>query len=406
MQILYFGTVCDIENYEKFIIHSKRKPSMAPIVFETSLLTGFKELDCNVDIYSFPMIPNFTQSRILSWGSREEFLSCGYVNKWIPTINLPFLKQISRFFNSRRIIKKWINAHNDEDCAVIIYSVCPYIAPNIINLCNKYNIKCFSIIADLPKNMFINKKQGKFKTMISNFYLKPAVKYQSRFDGYVFLTEHMKNVIGSDALYTVVEGIVCNQEKNNSKQRINKYSKKAIMYAGGLNEKYGIENLIKAFLKINREDCELWLFGDGNFVDKIKLYASKNSLIKFFGRVNHDEILEYEKKATLLVNVRNVDDEYTKYSFPSKTIEYMLSGTPVLTTKLPGIPKEYYNYLYMIENNSIDEISFALTRILDLNCDILTEFGINAKNFILDNKNASIQSEKVLKLIDKVKQEG
>ena len=65
MQILYFGTICDIENYENFIGHCKKKPSMAPIIFETSLLSGFKELGSDIDIYSFPMIPYFNQRGIL-----------------------------------------------------------------------------------------------------------------------------------------------------------------------------------------------------------------------------------------------------------------------------------------------------------------------------------------------------
>ena len=56
------------------------------------------------------------------------------------------------------------------------------------------------------------------------------------------------------------------------------------------------------------------------------------------------------KEAKLLINLRNPEDKYTKYSFPSKTFEYMVSGTPFFTTKLEGIPSEYYNYLYCIDS--------------------------------------------------------
>ena len=56
------------------------------------------------------------------------------------------------------------------------------------------------------------------------------------------------------------------------------------------------------------------------------------------GCVTNDEIVRLQCEATLLVNPRPSDKEFCKYSFPSKTIEYMASGTPVLMTKLPGVP--------------------------------------------------------------------
>ena len=41
------------------------------------------------------------------------------------------------------------------------------------------------------------------------------------------------------------------------------------------------------------------------------------------------------------MNPRSADAEYTKYSFPSKTIEYLATGVPVVMNRLPGIPEEY-----------------------------------------------------------------
>ena len=41
--------------------------------------------------------------------------------------------------------------------------------------------------------------------------------------------------------------------------------------------------------------------------------------------MNHPKIVKEEKKSTLLVNPRFTNEEYTKYSFPSKNMEYMAS---------------------------------------------------------------------------------
>lgn len=45
------------------------------------------------------------------------------------------------------------------------------------------------------------------------------------------------------------------------------------------------------------------------------------------------------KNADVLVNPRQNDDEYTKYSFPSKNIEYLMTGNAVMAYMLDGIPE-------------------------------------------------------------------
>ena len=62
--------------------------------------------------------------------------------------------------------------------------------------------------------------------------------------------------------------------------------------------------------------------------------------IEFLGMLPRTDVLELQSKATILVNPRQPVGDFTKYSFPSKTIEYMASGTPLLMYKLPGIPEE------------------------------------------------------------------
>ena len=88
-------------------------------------------------------------------------------------------------------------------------------------------------------------------------------------------------------------------------------------------------------------DVELWICGSGDAKDIIEDEAQKDSRIKYFGLVDSQTALKMQHQATILVNPRTSDGEYTKYSFPSKNMEYMVSGTPVLTTDLPGMPKEH-----------------------------------------------------------------
>ena len=395
MKILYFGTVCNAENYENMIADYNVKPSVASLVFENALMEGFKQVNAEIDIFSFPMIPAFPKCGKLFWGAEKETLSSGYKTTWIPTINITGLKQWSQGVKTRGIIKKWLKENQGEEKCVLIYSVYQPIAKNIIRYCKKSNTKCFAIIPDLPRNMYANSRINPVKKFLSRFYVKNALKLQCYFDGYVYLTEAMKDVINPSAPYVVVEGIASECPCLS----VEKSEPPAVMYAGAMSDKYGVGNLIEAFLKLPEGNAQLWLFGYGDYSEKVVEYAEKYPQIKYFGRVERSEIIKYEQEATLLVNVRNVGDEFTAYSFPSKTIEYMNSGTPLLTTRLPGIPSDYYNYAYFIEDNSVDSIYVGMKNALDAGKQQLNSVGKSAKEFIEKEKNAEKQADKIYKFM-------
>ena len=111
--------------------------------------------------------------------------------------------------------------------------------------------------------------------------------------------------------------------------------------------------------------------------------------------------MQKEQEATLLVNPRPTDEEYVKYSFPSKTMEYMASGTPVLTTVLPGMPKEYYPYVYLLEDETAEGIAEKLKQVLSESDENLFEKGREARTFVLETRNNVVQAQKILDMLKK-----
>ena len=98
----------------------------------------------------------------------------------------------------------------------------------------------------------------------------------------------------------------------------------------------------------------------------------------------------------LLVNPRPTNEEYTKYSFPSKNMEYMASGTPVLTTHLPGMPKEYNEYVFLLDEETEAGVAYALDSIFSRSTEELHQKGLAAKEFVMKEKNNVVQASKVL----------
>ena len=79
----------------------------------------------------------------------------------------------------------------------------------------------------------------------------------------------------------------------------------------------------------------------------------------------------------------------------------MASGTPLLTTKLPGMPKEYYPYVYLFEKETIDGYARILKEVLSIETEMLEDRGEKGKKFVMQNKNNVYQAKRVLEFICK-----
>lgn len=299
----------------------------------------------------------------------------------------------------KNLLDSLINLPYKDDLSVfIVYSINIPVLKALIKYKTKYNnnIIIILIIPDQIEDFDCNTLPAKIKSKlfgnIQDIY--------AHVDGFVLLTEQMNDRISVKRPYCIVEGIY-----NDSEERISisaSQKRKDILYTGMLYEKFGVKDLIDAFIKVPDMDARLLLCGCGELEDYIREVQMKDKRIKYLGLVNREDALKLQSEAYLLVNPRKPGQEFTKYSFPSKNIEYLVSGTPVLLYELPGIPSEYYDYCYHISHDktSIEDIAFAIEEILSCPQDMLDKLSSKASHFIKSKKNSKIQTAKILNLID------
>ncbi len=141
--------------------------------------------------------------------------------------------------------------------------------------------------------------------------------------------------------------------------------KKTIVYTGSLNQYSSIELLLEAFSKINDQNLRLIVAGDGerenSVIDAMKL----DTRISFLGKITNGEAIQLQHEADVLVCPRIPDDFVTKYTFPSKIMEYLATGNKVVAFHLQGIPQEYDAFLIYPESISAEALARAIVTIID-----------------------------------------
>lgn len=351
--------------------------------FHQLLCNGFAFNKCDIQILSALPVTRKNCNKMFIKKSYEKEGSIFY--NYLTVINLPILKNIfiilTAMIEMFKLAKCKDNVFLIADCLNQSVSLGAVIASKILK------IKSIGIITDLP-DFLSDKGKNRFNNMIITM-----------FDNYVLLTDEMNNYIVNNIThknkpYIVIEGSVDYTILGETEYK--KYEKKVCMYTGTLAKIYGIEYLVKGFIKAKVLNSELHIYGDGDFKNELIDLCKKNSNIKYFGTKPNEYIVKEQKKATLLINPRPSNEEFTKYSFPSKNLEYMASGTPLLATDLPGIPDEYKKYEYIIENENVDGIANMFRYVLNLTDKELRKKGKMAQKFVLNTKNNVIQTKKIM----------
>lgn len=314
----------------------------------------------------------------------------------IPFINSSLLKILTRFTGSLICSIKNYSFIKDKR-GVIVYSVhIPFMLTGLI-VSKIYKIPYIAIWTDPPA--IISNRESIVKTKLRNIELKLSKILMKRADKIIALTKFLAEDFAPEKPYLVIEGIVDAKEFEEKKIEI-KEEKKAIkiLYTGSLEKRYGIKNIVEGLLMLKNQDVILEIYGKGDYEEELIEISKNNKNVKYNGFVENKKILELQKQASYLINARSSEEEYVKYSFPSKTLEYMLSGTPLISTMLPGIPEEYKEYFYILENNSPKMISKKIRELIKLTNEERIEFGRKAQKFAL-TKNYENQGRKIMEFI-------
>lgn len=397
MDVVFIGNFYPAHMEEEIRKCSKSGLDHAANNFQWALIKGLDYFYPHLRLISLPNIGTFpfNYKNILFSGSKFNH-SPNSDDYCLSFINIPFANLLSK----NRSLFKWLkkNINKENKTTLIVYGLhTPFLKAAIDYKQKHKNTNVCLIVPDLPEFMSGNRN-------VIYLLLKRLDRYfindlLENVDSFVLLNNLMTNALNvNNRPWVLVEGIydsteisdkICEKEKNIT-----------ILYTGKIDERYGLRILIDSFMLIKKENYRLWIRGNGDTFEYLKEACKLDPRIIYFGQMSKIDLVNLQKKATVLINPISSKQEFTKYFFPSKTMDYLASGTPTIMTRIEGVPLEYYDYVYVIEKEDEEGYRAKIIEVCEKNDLELKNFGERAAKFIIDKKNHIIQGTKIYKMIN------
>ena len=322
-------------------------------------------------------------------------------------LNVTYLNRLAGKKSLVRRVKAWARENRNAELEVFIYemrSACLAAAKALKRIAPA--AKVFLIVPDLPQFMDLN--MSGVKKLLKKLDASSIRRDIGCVDGFILYAAKMADSLGlPDGKWTVMEGSINVSELDRFKRlpgadQAAAEDKIVVTYSGSVQSGFRIENLLKAFDFLDGR-FELWITGAGDASSLVGEYAKKDGRIKYFGFLpTREDAAALQRRSSMLVNMRDPAAPASDYCFPSKLFEYMLTGRPVLTCRLGGIPEEYFDYLFVMDGISPREIAEGIKRVCGVPREKREALGESAARFVAKKKNNIEQARKILDFTDHI----
>ena len=296
-------------------------------------------------------------------------------------------------FNQRNVKEKMRSSNSDTKDIAIFWGYDLRKVLTMIALRMKYRFVTFPFVFDSHTEAI--KSYGKVKHFIANTYFNIGKKLIKHFDGLILFQDKAAKLLNFKKDYFVTKpGLTTNINAHCQKR-----SPFIVTFAGSFTELNGVNELLKGFSNFENSDIQLRLYGYGYLKETVENYSAKYDNIHYCGVVNEQHLLEAYKESNILLNLRVLDSQCMDCAFPSKIIEILASGVPVISSDVFH-DSTMKNLFYSIETITSDEISNAIKNVYD-NYDFYIERANEAKEYIRNHFDYEKLGNDLYKFLDR-----
>lgn len=373
--------------------------SRAGNMFQENLLAGLRTAGTMPSlVLGVRPMPAFPRSATLIARSSHTVLPCGIPITLLPFVNISPVKQLLLgavvFFR----LLRWGWKHRGAQVR-IVYTFNLTVPPALFTLLAARCIKAKAVasVNDInePGATVPRTWPWRLDYALHQFLLP-------RFDALVPVSQAIIEDFAPKARYVRVEGGITPEMAANSGRDIasGKPDTFCIVFSGGMDAANGVEVMLHAIARLKGGHYRFVFAGGGPLAGAVFSAARADVRIEYRGVLKLSDLLSIYRQADVLVNMRLTKAIRTRYFFPSKLMEFLASGTPVISTCPGHVEEEFGEFLFLLKNESPEGLAAAIQHAETAGLETRREMGKRARGFMLAHKTWQAQTARINVLLE------
>lgn len=365
-----------------------------------NLLSGLQQSGVTMDkIISVYPVPSFPTTKQLYFPKSSIQLNNELKIDMIPFVNVTPIKQLTLGIASYFEIIRWGCNVGACDKLIITYNIS--VPPGIFLLAAARCIGARVVAMIYDINVPGETVPRTLPFIIDFWQHKKTLRY---YDGLVVITKDIARDFAPGVPSICVEGGIgadlvsqyCVLERTTTRDS----DHFVLVAAGGLKEANGIREILSAFRLLKGDVYRLHIAGSGPLEYLVKDAVQKDPRISFHGFLKFDDVLKLYAAADVLVNMRLTQRVNTRYFFPSKTMEYLASGIPVITTCPGGMVEEFGNIAYLLHEETPAGLADMIKHVATVPTGERVARGKAAQEYMLKFKTWDVQAKRIAQFLN------
>lgn len=348
MKIIYFTTACEKKDFDSFLQNWNHSLNTSIQSLHNRLIRSLA-ITHEVEVISArPFSRKYSKTKVLpSSLTAEGKITWHY-------LEVRRRSKLFRYLSFKGQTKKILNKMNLKDCIILTDTLNPYLLRSSTSLAQKYNLPIIGICNNTPSGI---RNTG-------HSYTTSLLRLADDLSGYITLTSGLNELYNkNNRANLTLEGVVENKFNALDVKEYGQY----IFFYGDLEEKYGVYELIKAFIELNNKQINLLLAGYHGNDDKIQKAISNHSNIKHLGMISYDMRLSLENNALLNINPRPYSEDYDRYLIPSDVLDYLNSNSLTISVRNSKLEPYFKDDAIWLNSNEKEDLINGIKQGLEMN---------------------------------------
>ncbi len=386
LAILYLGAFAPSGSADK-----NPATSTAGVLFQTNFLDALADSDLPTpEVRCYYPVASYPKDKRLFCSVKTDVLSNGIRVRSLAHINLGALKILTLGLSSAWATFVWGLQNRGRRRVVVSYNLNAPPAYFVGPVCRLLGIKFVPFIGDIYVPGEVTKD-----SLLRRIEFAAQQRAIPLADGLLVCNKAIIEDFAPTSGYLLIEGGVRESFVQWFEMRHEVSSSFHIVFAGQLSELNGVTLLLDAMRFIGDEDVRVTIMGGGALEQHTRQESALDSRVRFLGPVQHERVIEEYMTADLLVNLRSTAFQTHRYVFPSKVVECLATGVPLLSTRTGHVESEFGEFVFLLDEQTPEALAAKIVEIKAMRAEDRLSVGKSAQRHVMRNKTWEAQVRKI-----------